>query len=133
MLFASYPFLDILGSMLIFFLWVIWFWLLIKVFADIFRRHDIGGGSKTLWIIFVIILPFLGVFIYLITQSNPMAERDASQIAQSQQQFDEYVRTVSGSGGGAASQISEAKKLLDAGTITQGEFDTIKAKALATS
>jgi len=133
MLFASYPFLDILGSMLIFFLWVIWFWLLIKVFADIFRRHDIGGGTKTLWIIFVIILPFLGVFIYLITQSNHMAERDASQIAQSQQQFDEYVRTVSGSGGGAASQISEAKKLLDAGTITQGEFDTIKAKALATS
>jgi Phospholipase_D-nuclease N-terminal len=133
MLIADYPFTGILGSMLIFFLWVIWFWLLIKVFADVFRRHDIGGGSKTLWIIFVIIVPFLGVFIYLITQSSHMAERDASQIAASQQQFDDYVRTVSSSsGGGAAGQISEAKKLLDAGTITQTEFDAIKAKALAT-
>jgi hypothetical protein len=133
MLIASdYPFVDVLGSMLFFFLWVIWFWLLIKVFADIFRRHDIGGGAKTLWIIFVIILPFLGVFIYLITQNNQIAERDASQVAASQRQFDDYVRTVATSSGGAAGEIAEAKKLLDAGTITQGEFDAIKTKALAT-
>ena len=133
MLIASdYPFLDILGSMLFFFLWVIWFWLLIKVFADIFRRHDIGGGAKTLWIIFVIIVPFLGVFIYLITQNNQIAERDASQVAASQRQFDDYVRTVATSSGGAAGEIAEAKKLLDAGTITQSEFDAIKTKALAT-
>jgi Phospholipase_D-nuclease N-terminal len=133
MLIASdYPFVDVLGSMLFFFLWVIWFWLLIKVFADIFRRHDIGGGAKTLWIIFVIILPFLGVFIYLITQNNQIADRDAAQIADSQRQFDSYVRTVATSGGGAAGEIAEAKKLLDAGTITQSEFDAIKTKALAT-
>ena len=76
MLAADYPFLDILWTMLIFFAWIIWFWLLITVFADLFRRHDIGGGMKTLWIIFVILLPFLGVFIYLISQGKSMAERN---------------------------------------------------------
>ena len=129
---SSYPFLDVFWTILIFFVWVAWFMLLFRVFADVFRRHDIGGFAKTLWIIFVIILPFLGVFIYLITQSNQIAERDSAQIADSQRQFDTYVRTVATSGGGAAGEIAEAKKLLDAGTITQGEFDAIKTKALAT-
>ena len=128
---ADYPFWSILGSMLFFFLWVIWFWLLIKVFADIFRRDDIGGGGKALWIIFVIILPYLGVFIYLITQGTHIASRDASQMQTQQQQFDDYVRSVSGSSGGAAGEIAQAKRLLDEGSITQSEFDTIKAKALA--
>ncbi len=131
MLAADYPFLDVLWTMLIFFAWVIWFWLLITVFADLFRRHDIGGGMKTLWIIFVIILPFLGVFIYLISQSGHMAERNMKQMEAQQAQSDAYIKSVAGSGG-AADEIDKAKKLLDSGAITQAEFDAIKAKALAT-
>jgi putative oligomerization/nucleic acid binding protein/phospholipase D-like protein len=133
MVIADYPFWSVLGSMLFFFLWVIWFWLLIKVFADVFRRDDIGGGAKTLWIIFVIILPYLGVFIYLITQSHHIAQRDMSQAQSQKAQFDDYVRSVSGSGGGAAGEIAQAKQLLDQGTITQTEYDALKAKALGTA
>ena len=130
MLAADYPFLDILWTMLIFFAWVIWFWLLITVFADIFRRHDIGGGAKTLWIIFVILTPFLGVFVYLISQGKSMAERNAKQMAAAQAQQAEYIRDVAGSGG-AADEIEKAKKLLDSGAISQAEYDSIKAKALS--
>jgi hypothetical protein len=130
MLAADYPFLDVLWTMLIFFAWVIWFWLLITVFADIFRRHDIGGGAKVLWCIFVIILPFLGVFIYLIAESKGMQERNVSQAQAAQQQFDTYVQSVATSGG-AAGEIERAKQLLDSGAITQEEFEAIKRKALA--
>jgi Short C-terminal domain/Phospholipase_D-nuclease N-terminal len=130
MLAADYPFLDILWTMLIFFAWVIWFWLLITVFADLFRRHDIGGGMKTLWIIFVILLPFLGVFIYLISQGKSMAERNVKSMQTAQAQQADYIKSVAGSGG-AADEIEKAKKLLDSGAITQTEFDAIKAKALA--
>lgn len=128
MLAADYPFLDVLWTMVIFFCWIIWFFLLFRVFADVFRRRDIGGGMKTLWIIFVIILPFLGVFIYLIAQGHGMADRDLQTAQAQQQQFDTYVKSVSG---GAASEIEKAKGLLDSGAITQAEFDSIKAKALA--
>jgi hypothetical protein len=128
---ADYPFLDVLWTMIIFFLWILWFFLLFRVIADIFRRHDIGGGSKTLWILFVILLPFLGVFVYLIANSGDMAERDMSSARASQQQFDQYVQSVASSGG-AAAEIDKAKGLLDSGAITQQEFDAIKAKALAT-
>jgi len=129
MLAADYPFLDILWTMLIVFAWIIWFWLLITVFADLFRRHDIGGGSKTLWIIFVILLPFLGVFVYLISQGKHMAERNMKQVEAQQAQSEAYIKSVAG--GGAADEIEKAKKLLDSGAITQAEFDAIKAKALA--
>jgi Short C-terminal domain/Phospholipase_D-nuclease N-terminal len=127
---ADYPFLDVLWTMVIFFCWIIWFFLLFRVFADVFRRHDIGGGMKTLWIIFVIILPFLGVFIYLIAQGHGMADRDMQTAQASQQQFDTYVKSVAG---GASSEIEKAKGLLDSGAITQAEFDALKAKALATA
>jgi hypothetical protein len=130
MIAADYPFLDVLWTMLIFFAWVIWFWLLITVFGDIFRRHDIGGGAKVLWCIFVILLPFLGVFIYLIAESKGMQERNVRQVAHQQQQFDTYVKSVAAPGGPAA-EIERAKQLLDSGAITQAEFDAIKAKALA--
>jgi hypothetical protein len=130
MLAADYPFLDVLWTMLIFFAWIIWFWLLITVFADVFRRHDIGGGAKTLWIIFVILLPFLGVFIYLISQGKSMAERNVKTMQAQQQQTDAYIRDVAGSSG-AADEIEKAKKLLDSGAISQAEYDAIKAKALA--
>ena len=130
MLAASYPFLDVMWTMFVFFLWVLWFILLFRVFGDIFRRHDLSGGGKTLWIIFTIILPFLGVFIYIISQGDDMAKRDLERAQAQRAQFDDYVRETA-SGGGAAAEISNAKSLLDSGAITQAEFDAIKQKALA--
>ena len=126
---ASYPFMDVLWSMVIFLLFVIWIWILITVFADIFRRRDIGGGMKAVWIIFVIILPYLGVFIYLIAEGHKMAERNAEQMQSARAQQDEYIKSVAGSS--AADQIAQAKSLLDSGAITQAEFDGLKAKALS--
>ena len=126
---VDYPFLNIVWTMLIIFAWVIWFWLLITVFSDLFRRHDIGGGSKALWVIFVIVLPFLGVLVYLIAQGDHMAERNMKQAKAQQEQMDAYVKSVGG--GGSAAEIERAKGLLDSGAITQAEFDQIKAKALA--
>jgi hypothetical protein len=130
MLVADYSFWEVLWWMVAFFAWVIWFWLLITVFGDLFRRHDIGGGMKVLWIIFVILLPFLGVFIYLISQGKSMAERTMKGMQAAQAQQAEYIKSVAGSGG-AADEIDKAKKLLDSGAITQAEYDAIKAKALA--
>jgi hypothetical protein len=130
MLAASYPFLDVIWTMFIFFLWIIWFWLLFTVFIDIFRRHDLSGGKKALWLIFVIILPYLGVFIYLITQNEGITQRNLDRAQSQKAQFDDYVRTTAG-GGGAAAEIERAKGLLDSGAITQAEFDSIKQKALA--
>jgi hypothetical protein len=128
---ADYPFLDVVWTMFIFFAWVIWFWLLITIFADIFRRNDISGWAKAGWTIFVIILPFLGVFIYMISQSKGIAERNQKQAQAAQQQADDYIRTVATTSD-PADQIAKAKQLLDAGTISSSEFDAIKAKALAT-
>jgi high-affinity K+ transport system ATPase subunit B len=128
---ADYPFLDVLWTLIIIFAWVIWFWLLITVFADIFRRHDIGGGTKALWVIFVIILPFLGVLVYLIAESKGIAERNEKQQAAAQKQADAYIRDVATSAD-PAEQIAKAKKLLDEGTISSAEFDALKQKALAT-
>ena len=132
MIAADYPFLDIVWTMFIFFAWVIWFWILITVFADLFRRHDTSGVGKVLWMIFVILLPFLGVFIYLIVNHDGMTERNIERAQAQQAQMDDYVQSVAGSGG-AAGEIEKAKGLLDSGAITQAEFDAIKQKALATS
>ncbi len=129
MLASDYPFLDVLWTMFIFFLWIVWFWLLFTVFVDVFRRHDIKGGKKTLWLIFVIILPFLGVFIYIITQNDGMTQRNLDRAKAQQAQFDKYVRESAG--GGAATEIANAKQLLDQGAISQAEFDAIKQKALS--
>jgi hypothetical protein len=132
MLFAAdYPFMDIFWTMFIFIAWVIWFWLLIRVFADIFRQ-DMSGWGKAAWSVFVIVLPFLGVFIYLIAHGKDMGRRDVEEARVSQAQFDDYVRSVAGSGSeGAAAEIERAKGLLDSGAITQAEFETIKTSALA--
>ena len=127
---ADYPFLEVFWTMLVFFFWVIWFWLLITVFADIFRRRDLSGAAKAAWLIFVILLPYLGVFVYLITQSKNMAERNVKAAEAAQTQFDDHVRSVAGSGG-AAAEIDKAKQLLDSGAITEAEYDAIKQKALA--
>src|SRR5437667_5089509 len=127
---ASYPFLDVFWTMFIFFLFFIWIMILFRVFGDIFRRHDIGGGAKTLWVIFVIILPFLGVLIYLLTQNEGMTQRAMERAQEQRGEMDSYVRSVAG---GAAGEIERAKSLLDSGAIRQAEFDAIKAKALANS
>jgi hypothetical protein len=126
---ADYPFLDVLWTMLIFFAWVIWFWILITIFADLFRRHDTSGWKKAAWIVFLILTPFLGVLIYLIANHEGMNERNLRQARASQEQFKDYVQSVSG--GGAAAEIEKAKGLLDSGAISQAEYDQIKAKALA--
>ena len=130
MIAADYPFLDLILTMVIFFLWILWFWLLITIFADIFRRHDISGAKKTLWIVFTILVPFLGVFVYLITQNVGMTERQLERTRAQREQFDDYVRQTASSGG-AAAEIEKAKQLLDSGAITQAEFETMKQKALA--
>jgi hypothetical protein len=129
---ADYPFLDLMWTMVIFFAWIIWFWLLITVFSDIFRRHDASGFTKVLWMIFVIVLPYLGVFIYLIANHDGMADRNIQQMQKQQQATDAYIQSVAGSGG-AAAEIEKAKGLLDSGAITQAEFDAIKQKALASA
>jgi putative oligomerization/nucleic acid binding protein/phospholipase D-like protein len=127
---ADYPFLDVLWSMIIFFVWVIWIWMMILILSDVFRRQDLSGWSKAAWTFFLIILPFLGALIYLIAHSDGMAERRAQDVQGQQAQTDEYIRSVAGSGG-AAGEIDKAKQLLDSGAITQPEFEALKAKALA--
>jgi hypothetical protein len=131
MLLANYNFASFLWDMLLVFAFVIWFWLLITVFSDIFRRHDTSGFAKVLWMIFVILVPYFGVFIYLIANHEGMTERSVKQAQAQQAQMDQYVKSVAGSGG-AAAEIETAKGLLDSGAISQAEFDSIKAKALAT-
>ena len=125
---ADYPFLDVFWTMIIFFFWVIWIWIVITVLVDVFRRHDIGGFAKAAWVIFVVILPWLGVLIYLIVEHDGMRERNVKQAEAQQQQLDQYVRDTAG---GSADEIAKAKALLDEGTITQAEFDAIKAKAVS--
>ena len=127
---ADYPFLDVLWTMLIFFLWVMWFWLLIVIIGDVFRRRDIGGGKKSIWLFFILFVPFIGVLAYVLSNSDGMAERNMERARSQRAQMDDYVRETAGSGG-AAAEIDKAKQLLDSGAITQAEFDAIKAKALA--
>ena len=124
---ADYPFLEVFWTIVVFFAWVAWLWILFTVFADPFRRHDIGGWGKAAWIVFVILVPFLGVLVYLIAQHDGMRERGVKQIQEQKAAMDQYVRETAG---GSAAEIASAKELLDAGTITQAEFEAIKAKAL---
>jgi len=127
---SDYPFLDVFWTMIIFFLWVIWIWILIAILSDVFRRHDIGGGTKALWVLFVIFLPFLGAFTYLIINGNGMAQRNTKDQQVAKERMDDYVRDVAGSGG-AAAEIEKAKTLLDSGAITADEYASLKARALA--
>jgi hypothetical protein len=127
---ADYPFLDVMWTMLVFFLWVAWFWMLFGVWGDIFRRRDLSGLGKTGWFIFTLVLPFLGVFVYLVSQNDGMNQRNLERAQAQRAQMDDYVRSAGGSGG-AAAEIEKAKQLLDSGAITQPEFDALKQKALA--
>ena len=121
-------FWQVVWTMFIFFLWVIWLWLLFTVFIDIFRNHQSSGFAKAGWSVFVIVLPFLGVFVYLLAEGKGMAERNVQRAQAQQAQMDTYVRSVAGSG--SADEIAKAKDLLDGGAISQAEFDQLKAKAL---
>ena len=128
----QYPILDFFLTMLYFFLFVIWIWLLITVFVDIFRSHDMGGVAKALWVIFVVILPFLGVFVYLIARGGKMHERAARDAAQQQQAFDEAVRQAAGTpGNSTADQLSKLADLKSQGVLTDAEFEAQKSKILA--
>ncbi len=131
MLATNYPILDAFLTMLYFFLFIIWIWLLIMVFSDIFRSHDMGGVAKALWVIFIIILPFLGVFLYLIVRGGKMHERAAQQAAEQQKAFDQYVKQTAGSSDTSADQLSKLADLKAQGVLSDAEFDAQKAKILA--
>ena len=126
---TSYPFLNILWDILIIFAWILFIWVAIIAFTDIFRRRDISGWGKAGWIVLIVVIPWIGVLIYLIANHDGMADRNVKQVQAAQAQFDQAVREAASTGGPAA-EIDTAKKLLEAGTITQAEFDAIKAKAI---
>lgn len=125
---TDYPFLDVLWTIIIFFLWVIWIWFLIAILSDVFRRHDISGGKKAVWCLFIIFLPVVGALAYVIANGDGMAQRNVKESQQAQARVDDYVRSVAG---GSASEIEKAKQLLDSGAITADEYASLKAKALA--
>ena len=127
---ADYPFLDIVFTMLIFFAWVVWIWMMIMILSDVFRRHDISGWGKAAWVVFLIVLPFIGVLVYLVAQHDGMAKRRSSDLRDAEAQMDEYLRSVPAEQG-PASEIAKAAQLRDSGAITQTEFEAIKAQALA--
>ena len=126
----NYPLMGAFWTMMWFFLWIIWLVLLFRIFADIFNSDDLGGGGKTMWVIFVVVLPFLGVFVYLIARGNQMSQRSIDHARAQQQEFDSYVRDVAS----PASSADELAKLVDlqkSGVITDAEFQQQKAKLLA--
>jgi hypothetical protein len=132
---ADYPFMDILWTMLVFFLWVMWFWTLFIVLSDVFSRTDIGGWAKAAWTLFLLIIPIVGVLVYLIAEGKEMAERRAQGVEHAQARLDDHIRSVASdsSGGGASGigEIARAKQLLDSGAIDAGEFEELKRRALA--
>jgi predicted PurR-regulated permease PerM len=130
MLVADTSFLTFLWSLIVIFFMVIFFILLFHVIGDLFSRHDASGWKKAAWVFFIIVLPFIGLFAYYITNADGMAQRQMARVQQAQTEMDSYIKTVATSND-PAEQIAKAKGMLDAGTITQAEFDQLKAKALA--
>lgn len=129
---SGYPALSVMWSMFIFFGWIVFIWLLITVYMDLFRRHDMGGWAKAGWVIFTIVLPFIGTFAYLLAYGRSMTKRSVSRSLQQQHDFDDYVRSVRGSSShNSADEIAKARSLLDQGAITQDEYEYLKHRALA--
>ncbi len=126
---ADYPFLNILGTMAIFFLWTIWIIMMVQILSDVFRRRDLSGGAKVSWTIFLIVVPFIAALIYLAKHSDGLSDRRYYDHVR-QADFSEHAASVAASGG-SAGEISRAKELLDAGTITPAEFEQLKTRALA--
>ena len=120
------PLLDLFWTMFIFFCWILWFWLLFRVYADLFSRHDIGGWAKTGWVVFTLVLPFLGVFVYLVTQGRSMAERAERAVERQQEAVDAYIRSVAADAGSA--QSAKARDLLDSGAVTRDEYERMVPK-----
>jgi hypothetical protein len=127
---ADYPLLNLFWTFLLFFGLIVYFWLLITVFADLFRRHDMSGWVKAAWTVFVLVVPLLGAFVYLISQGRSMADRTARDLEQAQQQSDAYIRSVAAPGYRGVDEITRGKELLDRGAISQEEFDQLKRRAL---
>ncbi|MEU9084194.1 SHOCT domain-containing protein [Streptomyces sp. NPDC048357] len=127
----DYPLLNVFWTMLWLFLWIMWFFLLFKVITDLFRDHSLSGWAKAGWLIFVLLLPFLGVFVYLIARGRSMGERDVKQAQENEAAFRQYVQKAAGPGGGSADELHKLSALKDKGDITQEEFDRAKAKLLA--
>jgi Short C-terminal domain/Phospholipase_D-nuclease N-terminal len=130
MLAYDYPVMGVFWSMLYFFIFFIWIMLLFRIFVDIFRSHDMGGFAKTLWFIFVIIVPFLGVFIYVIVRGKSMGERDMAEAKAQNESFKAYVQQTA-STGSTADELAKLADLLNSGALTQAEYDAAKAKVLA--
>jgi hypothetical protein len=126
----NYPLLEVIWTIIVFFAWVIWIWTVIAILSDVFRRHDLGGGAKAGWTFLIILIPFLGVLIYLVSQGQGMAERNVSRLQANQQLMEQHIREVAG-GGGPAGEIASAKALLESGDINQEEFEALKRKALS--
>jgi hypothetical protein len=134
MLATNYPILDIFLTTLYFFIFIIWLWLLFMVFIDIFRSHDLHGWAKALWVIGIIIMPYLGVLVYLIFRGGGMHERAARQAAQQQKAFDQYVKQTAGTpGSSTADQLSKLAELRTKGVLTDAEFESEKSKLLASA
>jgi hypothetical protein len=127
---ADYPLLDVFWTILIFFAWIAWIWILVVILTDVFRRRDIGGWAKAAWVVFLIVLPFLGVLVYLIAQHDGMAERQAREVQMAEKAFDDRVQAAAASAG-PAGEIEKAEQLLERGSINQDEFNALKARALA--
>ncbi|WP_328944794.1 SHOCT domain-containing protein [Streptomyces sp. NBC_00250] len=128
---VDYPLLNMFWTMLMIFLWILWFMLLFRIIGDIFRDDDLGGWGKAGWTAFVILLPFLGVFVYLIARGRSMGERELNRIRQNEEQFRTYVRDTAGSGGSQADELARLAELKNSGAITEAEFAQAKAKVLA--
>jgi hypothetical protein len=127
----DYPLLGMFWTFLLFFIWIAWIVVLFRVIFDIFRSKDLGGFAKALWVIFVILLPFLGVLVYLIARGHSMTERDYQDAKSQEQAFQAYVRSAAGTGGGSADELTKLADLRDKGVITDAEFQAQKAKLLA--
>ena len=127
----SYPLLGAFWTIFLIFLWVIWFWVLITVFIDIFRSHDLSGGGKALWFLFVLFIPLIGVVVYLIARGGSMQERAAQQAEQQDTEFRSYVQEAAGSPASTADQLAKLADLRDRGVISAADFEREKAKVLA--
>ena len=127
----DYPLLNLFWTMLWLFLWVLWFFLLFRIIVDIFRSHDLGGWGKALWLIFVIVLPFLGVFVYLIVRGSSMGQRDARQVQEMDAATRSYIQSAAGTSTSTAEELTKLAGLRDQGVITDAEFAAQKAKALS--
>jgi len=128
---AEYPFLNLMWTMLVFFCWIAWFWLLFVAFGDLFRRTDVSGWAKAGWTVLVLVLPIIGVLLYLGTQGPRLLERQRARELAAYRRFDDYARPVSGADETGAAQIAEARRLLDEGIIDDREYAALKRKALA--